>query len=296
MLHANTVEKASCIDPSLRAEIAGVDFDLIGVDRVLRSICRWRASGQQGLISLVNPHSVMECRRDREMSRAIRESTLTLPDGIGIILGAKALSYGHSGRISGPELVLHLCDEGRRYGLTHYFFGGEEGVSDKIRERLSAAFPGIEIVGTCSPPFRELTPQEDAAVVERINAARPTILWLGLGAPKQEKWMARHAGIISAAAMIGVGAAFDFHSGRKAWCPALLRAAGLEWAFRLAHEPRRLWRRNMDSLFFLGLIADQLISAPRNGKSRHQERRADRDQFQSFTKPKLHVKAESTPD
>jgi N-acetylglucosaminyldiphosphoundecaprenol N-acetyl-beta-D-mannosaminyltransferase len=275
MLHAKTVEKASCIDPSLRAEIGGIDFDLIGVDRVLRSICRWRANGQQGLISLVNPHSVMECRRDREMAHAIKDSTLTLPDGIGIILGAKALSYGHSGRVAGPELLLYICDEGRRYGLTHYFYGGGEGVADMIRERLSAAFPGIEIVGTCSPPFRELTPEEDAAVVERINAARPAILWLGLGAPKQEKWMASHAGSISAAAMIGVGAAFDFHSGKKPWCPAPLRAAGLEWAYRLAHEPRRLWRRNVDSLLFLGLIADQLISAPRGGKKWREERRVN---------------------
>jgi N-acetylglucosaminyldiphosphoundecaprenol N-acetyl-beta-D-mannosaminyltransferase len=266
MLHANTVEKASCIDRALRAEIAGVDFDLIDVDRVLRSICRWRANGQQGLISLVNPHAVMECHRDQEMARAIRSSTLTLPDGIGIILGAKALSYGHSGRIPGPQLVLYICDEGRRYGLTHYFYGGEEGVPQKICERLSFAFPGIEIAGFYSPPFRELTRDEDAAIVERINAARPTILWVGLGAPKQEKWMARHAGIISAAAMIGVGAAFDFHSGRKPWCPAPLRAAGLEWAYRLAHEPRRLWRRNIDSLLFLGLIADQLMLAPPAGK------------------------------
>jgi N-acetylglucosaminyldiphosphoundecaprenol N-acetyl-beta-D-mannosaminyltransferase len=261
MMYANTIEKATCIDSSLRAEIAGVDFDLIDVQRVLRSIRHWRGSGRQGLISLVNPHSVLECRRDSEMHNAIRHSTLVLPDGIGIILGAKILSYAHSGRVSGPELLLYICDEGRRYGLTHYFYGGEEGVAQKISENLCCLFPGIHIAGHYFPPFRELNEDEDDEIVEKINATKPTILWLGLGAPKQEKWMARHAGRISAAAMIGVGAAFDFHSGRKAWCPAPLRAAGLEWAYRLAREPRRLWRRNMDSLLFLGRVAGQVLTS-----------------------------------
>jgi N-acetylglucosaminyldiphosphoundecaprenol N-acetyl-beta-D-mannosaminyltransferase len=261
MFYANTIEKAACIDSSLRAEIAGVDFDLIDPQRVLRSIRHWRAIGQQGMISLVNPHTVLECRRDSELNSAIRQSTLVLPDGIGIILGAKILSYAHCGRVPGPSLLLHICDEGRRYGLSHYFYGGDEGVAQKVSEKLCRQFPGIHIAGHHFPPFRELSPEEDADIVEKINATKPTILWVGLGAPKQEKWIARHAGRISAPAMIGVGAAFDFHSGSKAWCPAPLRSLGLEWAYRLAHEPKRLWRRNVDSLRFLGLVASQVLTS-----------------------------------
>jgi len=240
--------------------IAGVDFDAIDAESVLESICSWRDAGQRGYISLVNPHSVMLCERDQEMQAAVQGSTLILPDGIGISLGAALLSCDQCGRLSGPELMLHICDQGRHYGLTHYFYGGEEGVAEKLAENLSRRYFGLKVVGCYSPPFRAMSDEEDAAEVARINAKRPAILWVGLGAPKQEKWMASHAGRIAATTMIGVGAAFDFHSGNRPWCPAPLRSAGLEWAYRLACEPRRLWRRNIDSFLFLGLVASQFLA------------------------------------
>jgi N-acetylglucosaminyldiphosphoundecaprenol N-acetyl-beta-D-mannosaminyltransferase len=209
---------------------------------------------------LVNPHSVMLSHRDQEMWSALSRSALTLPDGIGIILGAALLSQGRWGRLSGPELMLYLSDQGRRHGLTHYFYGGGDGVAEQLAENLSRRYPGLRVTGCYSPPFRALTDAEDAEAVTKINEARPTILWVGLGAPKQEKWMASHAGRILATATIGVGAAFDFHSGNRPWCPAPLRNAGLEWAYRLACEPRRLWRRNIDSFLFLSLVASQLLT------------------------------------
>jgi N-acetylglucosaminyldiphosphoundecaprenol N-acetyl-beta-D-mannosaminyltransferase len=257
------VTRAASEAKTLRAtkcEIAGVDFDLIDAQYVLRAIRNWQVYGKRGLITLVNPHSVMECRRDLEMRQAIARSTLTLPDGIGIILGARMLSYPHFGRLAGPELMLYVCDHGRRHGLTHYFYGGEAGVAARVAQNLRRQFPGVEIAGSYSPPFRDLTPEEDAAVVADINARNPDVLWLGLGAPKQEKWMMAHASRLTAAATIGVGAAFDFHSGNKAWCPPVLRKAGLEWAYRLACEPRRLWRRNIDSLSFLSAVASQSLT------------------------------------
>ena len=243
-----------------RATIAGVGFNLIDAAGVLQSVCRWRDYGHQGTVSLVNPHSVLLCRRDKEMERAIQQSAITLPDGIGIIIGAKALSYTHRGRVSGPELLLYICDKGRQHGLSHYFYGGESGVADRIAVNLQRMFPGLDVAGAYSPPFREFSDAEVRTDIERINASRPSVLWIGLGAPKQEKWMARYREEVSAPAMIGVGAAFDFHSGNKAWCPAALRAAGLEWAYRLATEPRRLWLRNLDSLLFLALVARQCLS------------------------------------
>jgi N-acetylglucosaminyldiphosphoundecaprenol N-acetyl-beta-D-mannosaminyltransferase len=130
-------------------------------------------------------------------------------------------------------------------------------VADRLAGQLTQRFPGLQVAGMLSPPFRPLTEQEDRDIVERINASAPTIVWVALGAPSQEIWMADHVGRINATAMMGVGAAFDFHSGNIRWAPAWMRRCGLEWAHRLAHEPRRLWRRNMDNLLFLAAILRQ---------------------------------------
>jgi len=176
-----------------------------------------------------------------------------------LILAARLLGLKSRGRVTGPTLMLKLCDWGRERGYRHYFYGGKEGVAETLARRLSERFPGLEVAGTFSPPFRTLTEEEGAAVVEKINATRPDVVWVGLGAPKQEKWMAAHVGRIAAAALIGVGAAFDFHSGNVKWAPGWIRKIGMEWAWRLAHEPRRLWRRNLDSPLFLLAVMKQRI-------------------------------------
>jgi len=234
-------------------------FDLIDAPSVLRIVSAWKNGGRREYISLVNPHSLMMCRRDEQMKRAVRRAAVNLPDGVGVILAAKLLAYEHSGRLSGPELMLHLCDHGRRYGLTHYFYGGDQGISKRLADELCRRYPGLKAVGYSTPPFGDVTDEEDWEQVQEINSKQPDIVWVGLGAPKQEKWMARHLRKVDAPAMIGVGAAFDFHSGNRPWCPAALRNAGLEWAYRLATEPKRLWRRNLDSPLFLATVAGPVI-------------------------------------
>lgn len=240
--------------------ILGVRFDLIDYRRVFEAIAQWRARGERHYVTITNPHSVMLCRRDGEMGRATRDASLTLPDGVGIVLAARVLGYEHGGRVAGPELVLRCCDWGREAGLRHYFYGGAPGVAETMIERLSAAYPGMTVAGHYSPPYRKLSCEEDAAMVEQINATQPDVVWIGLGAPKQEKWMAEHAGRVAAAAMVGVGAAFDFHSGRVKWAPAWMRRSGLEWLFRLASEPGRMWRRNLDSPAFLAGVVWQRVA------------------------------------
>jgi N-acetylglucosaminyldiphosphoundecaprenol N-acetyl-beta-D-mannosaminyltransferase len=234
-----------------RRDILGVKFDLIDYDTVLAAIQQWRQAGERRYATLTNPHSVMLCQRDPAMRRATEGAGLTLPDGVGIVLAAKLLRYPQCGRVAGPTLLLRLCDWGRQHGYRHYFYGGGQGVAESLASRLRDEFPGLQVAGTHSPPFRTVTEEADAALVERINSARPDIVWIGLGAPKQEKWMAAHVGRIEAAAMIGVGAAFDFHSGNVNWAPAWARKSGMEWAYRLVHEPGRMWRRNLDSPRFL---------------------------------------------
>jgi N-acetylglucosaminyldiphosphoundecaprenol N-acetyl-beta-D-mannosaminyltransferase len=146
-------------------------------------------------------------------------------------------------RVYGPDLLLACCDHSRVIGYRHFFYGGGPGVPELLSERLRARFPGLSVAGGFSPPFRELTPDEDAECVHRINAAHPDIVWVGLGTPKQERWMAEHRATLDAAVLIGVGAAFDFHAGLKRQAPRWMQRSGLEWLFRLLAEPRRLWRR-----------------------------------------------------
>jgi len=155
--------------------------------------------------------------------------------------------------------MLRLCDWGREMGLRHFFYGGRPGIAERLADRLEARFPGLQVVGVHCPPFRALTPAEDKEVIQRINNSNPDIVWVGLGSPKQEKWMAQHRRNIRATAMIGVGAAFDFHSGRVKWAPVWMRKMGIEWAYRLAQEPKRMWRRNVNSFVFLARVLHQRV-------------------------------------
>lgn len=254
------------------ADILNVPFDLLSYDQAIEAIFTCWQSGHRGYVVLANPHSVLTCRRDPRMARAARSALLVLPDGAGIILASRILGYTHHGRVAGPTLILRLCDSGRQYGWRHYFYGGSEGVAEQLAATLCERYPGLAVAGTCCPPFRPLSPCEDQQIVDEINASRPDIVWVGLGAPKQEKWMLDHADRIQAPVMIGVGAAFDFHSGRMPWAPSWVRRLGLEWAYRLALEPKRMWRRNLDSpLFVLHVLRQKAASLVRRGPSRPQE-------------------------
>ena len=235
-------------------DLLGVPIDVIDARQALAEIVSWRDTGHHGYVTLLNPHSILECARDRGMRSAVLNSDLALPDGVGITMGARLLGYGHTQRLAGPSFMLNICDWGRMFGLRHFFYGGRENVADTLAHRLGERYPGIRICGTFCPPFREVSPEEDTEFVNRINDASPDLVWVGLGTSKQERWMAAHVGRVRACALLGVGAAFDFHAGTVRWAPAWVRQAGLEWAYRLFQEPRRLWRRNLDSPIFLARI------------------------------------------
>lgn len=247
-----------------RYGILKVRFDLISYNLVMEVIERWRQNGERRYVTLTPPHSVLMCHRDSKLRQAIEGASLTLPDGVGIILAAQLLGYLHNGRVTGPILMLKLCDQGRQKGYRHFFYGGAQGVAKRLAERFSRIYPGLQVAGTYCPPFRPVSDKEDKQIVERTNETKPDIVWVGLGAPKQEKWMADHLGRINATAMIGVGAAFDFHSGNAKWAPLWFRKLGLEWAYRLSKEPKRMWRRNLDSPIFLLKVMWQRLATVMN--------------------------------
>ena len=211
--------------------------------QAVETIEHWIENRQRHYVCVTGVHGVMESQRDRKLLQTHAGAGLVTPDGMPLLWIGRLRGFKHMERVYGPDLMLRLCERSVPSGHRHYLYGGGEGVADRLSEKLRERFPGIHIVGTASPPFRTLTAEEDHEVVRRINAARPDIVWVGLSTPKQERWMEAHRDRLEAAVLIGVGAAFDFHSGSKRQAPRWIQRSGLEWLFRLAHEPRRLWRR-----------------------------------------------------
>jgi N-acetylglucosaminyldiphosphoundecaprenol N-acetyl-beta-D-mannosaminyltransferase len=236
--------------------------------RVLESVgVRIRARVRGGHIAITNTESMYHALRQPLLLKYIQGAQHSLCDGVGVKVagwfwGARIKRY------TGPVFLLDCVEHGVAEGWRHFFYGGKPGVAEEMRRRLSARFPGMQCAGTYTPPFRPLTPEEDRDVVEIINQSKPDFVWVGLGLPKQEQWIAEHLDSIDASWMVGVGAAFDFHSGAVPWAPPLMRAVGLEWVFRLMLEPRLRARRYWWSfLYVLEAAAKGLLRGLINRKA-----------------------------
>ncbi|CAN5778183.1 WecB/TagA/CpsF family glycosyltransferase [soil metagenome] len=226
-----------------RVDVLGVRVSAIDMESGIAEIGRWIATGEQHYVCVTGVHGVMESQRDEELRRIHNQSGLTTPDGMPMVWAGRWAGARWMRRVYGPDLMLALCERAAREGWSSYFYGGKDGVPERLAEQLTARFPGLRVVGTYSPPFRALSEAEDEELIERINGAAPDLLWVGLSTPKQERWMAAHVGRIQAPVMLGVGAAFDIHAGTLAQAPHWMQRSGLEWLYRLLREPRRLWRR-----------------------------------------------------
>jgi N-acetylglucosaminyldiphosphoundecaprenol N-acetyl-beta-D-mannosaminyltransferase len=226
-----------------RVDILGVGVSAINLDDAVATIERWICERSRNYVCITGVHGVMESRRDPRLRRIHNEAAMVTPDGMPLVWFARLFGKKHTQRVYGPDLMRKMTAISQLRGYRQFYYGGAEGVADKLKQKLIGLHPGLEIAGTFCPPFRALTAAEDAAAVDAINAARPDIVWVGLSTPKQEFWMASHLGRIEAPVMIGVGAAFDFLAGTKRQAPVWMQRNGLEWLFRLGSEPRRLWRR-----------------------------------------------------
>lgn len=228
---------------AVRFDVLGVQVDAIDLRTAADRLEEWIASGRRSYVCHANVHGVMEARSDPEVRAAYNRAGLTVADGMPLVWLGRRAGHAGTGRVYGPDLMLELCARAARSGASCFYFGGAPGVAESLASAMEARFPGLRTAGTCSPPFGLDARQVDAKAVTRINAARPDIIWVGLGCPRQELWMATHRGSLEARALIGVGAAFDFHTGRVKQAPAWMQARGLEWFYRLTQEPRRLWKR-----------------------------------------------------
>ena len=225
-------------------ELFGVRIGAVQIPDVVRRMEGWieeRAAPR--FVAVANAHMIMEAKGDVSFKQVLNSADLCVPDGMPLIWYGRFRGHRLARRVYGPELMMAFCRETVAKGFRHYFYGGAPGLPEELVTHLKESCPGIQIAGFDSPPFRTLTPEEDQEATERINAACPDVVWVGLGCPKQERWMCSHRGLLSAPALVGVGQAFDLFAGRKRPAPTWMRENGLEWLFRFLQEPRRLWRR-----------------------------------------------------
>ena len=223
--------------------ILGVRVSAISFDMAIAFVERAIARRERTYISACPVSTVLACLDSPVARRAVNRAGLVTPDGMPMVWLLEAAGFRHATRVYGPDLMAACCERGVGFGWRHYFYGGAESVPERLAENLQARFPGLQVAGAYSPPFRPLTSSEDAEIVARINAAAPDLVWVGLGSPKQDLWMAEHRALLDAPVLVGVGAAFDFFTGRVRQAPRWMMRLGLEWFFRLLQEPRRLWRR-----------------------------------------------------
>lgn len=239
-----------------RYDVLGVGVSVLTLGHARDMIVGTRGAKRLGYVCLCTVNGIGEAHRDPEFRRILNESWLTTPDGMPLVwLGPPAVE-----RVYGPDLLLAVCDAGREKGLRHYFYGGHAGVAEELGRRLSERFPGLKVAGTFSPPFRDLSEAEQLRLEADVASAEPDIVWVGLGTPKQERFMAGPGRSLAAGLLIGVGAAFDFHAGRVRQAPRWIQRCGLEWLFRLVQEPRRLGKRYLTTnpLFVARLAAQRL--------------------------------------
>jgi len=231
------------INESKRVNVLGVGLSVLNLELALQSVGAALAQKTKGYICVTGVHGVMEAQQDPRFRAILNQSFLNTPDGMPMVWVGKLNGHKEMDRVYGPDLMLLICEYTRDHGYSHFFYGGGDGVAEELKARLEAKFPGIKIAGTYTPPFRPLNPAEEAALIQTVRDAKPDIIWVGLSTPKQEKFMAQYWQKLDTTLMFGVGAAFDFHAGRVRQAPRWIQRGGLEWLFRLACEPRRLWRR-----------------------------------------------------
>ena len=240
-----------------RVNVLGVGISVLNLPSALDAIAAAVRERRKGYICVTGVHGVMEAQDDENFKVILNGAFLCTPDGMPMVWAGKLAGHREMRRVYGPDLMLDVCKWSETSGAKHFFYGGADGVAELLTQKLKAKFPKLQVVGTFTPPFRALNEIEVGDLKKRISESQPDIFWVGLSTPKQEKFMAEFLPKLDVTLMIGVGAAFDFHSGRTKQAPRWMQRSGLEWLFRLASEPRRLAKRYFrnNPLFVLKFFA-----------------------------------------
>jgi N-acetylglucosaminyldiphosphoundecaprenol N-acetyl-beta-D-mannosaminyltransferase len=244
---------------STDVDVLGIAVDPLHMASALGRVAEEVSARRSGYVCLVNVHGVMEAQRDARLAQTYALASIRVPDGAPISWVGRWQGFTRMRRVAGPDLMLEIFKGDAFRGCTHFLYGGKEGIAEELRQTLTQRFPWVNIVGTYTPPFRDLTRDEEDSLAARIRELKPNIMWVGISTPKQEAFMRRFLPLLDHTLMFGVGAAFDFHTGHVLDSPEWMKRAGLQWLHRLIQEPRRLfWRYLRTNPAFLWHIAMQL--------------------------------------
>jgi N-acetylglucosaminyldiphosphoundecaprenol N-acetyl-beta-D-mannosaminyltransferase len=243
--------------------VLGMRVDATSYEDASRRVVRWAREGRSGYVCVATVHMAMEAFDSAAFRQVVNGADLVTPDGRPLVWALRSLGVRGSSQVRGTDLTTHVVERATRENVPIGLYGGTPELLEAFVGVLRKRYPGVRVVCQIAPPFRPLTPEEDEAVTREIVASGARVLFVGIGCPKQERWMVAHKGRIPAV-MLGVGAAFDFHTGRVRQAPHWMQVTGLEWVFRLLMEPRRLWRRYAKhNPRFVGLFLMQLLGLRR---------------------------------
>jgi N-acetylglucosaminyldiphosphoundecaprenol N-acetyl-beta-D-mannosaminyltransferase len=244
--------------PRSCANVLGVPVDALDMEGAISRIVERLQFGPRGYVCAIGVHGILEGLRDRSVAQALANAAIRLPDGAPTVWVGRWQGHRTMDHVTGPAIMRQVFSRREFAGYSHFFYGGKAGVAEELASTMRRQFPRIHVSGTYTPPFRNLTPGEESALVARINDSRPDIIWVGISTPRQDLFMQRMIPRLNTRLMFGVGAAFDFLTGHIHDCPNCVKRAGLNWLPRLAQDPRRLWRRNLTNTAFLWHIGLQL--------------------------------------
>lgn len=225
------------------AHVLGVKVSAVDMQQAIEAADQWIVRGTPGYICATGVHGVMEAQSDLSLRQILNDAVLNIPDGMPMTWVGRLQGHREMDRVFGPDFMIAMCRIAAQRGYRTFLYGGQPGVAESLADALEQKCPGLQIVGTYTPPFGPLNPCQEEELVSQVHAARPHILWVGLSTPKQEQFMAQYRPRLRVPLMVGVGAAFDYHTGRIRDASPWIKRAGMQWLHRLLQDPRRLWRR-----------------------------------------------------
>jgi N-acetylglucosaminyldiphosphoundecaprenol N-acetyl-beta-D-mannosaminyltransferase len=227
--------------------------DVFDMEETVAHVSKALQTSSKGYVCVADVHGIMEAHRSPRIAEIYSASEMTIPDGMPLVWVGRAQGHSSMQRVTGPDLMLEIFRRKEFANITHFLYGGVQGVADDLRAKLTERFPWVQIVGTATPPFSDLSSAEQQELIDTVHILKPDIIWVGISCPKQEQFMSRYLPALETKLMFGVGAAFDYHTGRIRDCAEWIKRAGLQWLHRLLQDPRRLWRRYLrnNSAFLL---------------------------------------------
>lgn len=277
----NPVSKSSHHE---HADVLGVKVSAVNMHRAVELADQWIEAATPGYICVTGVHGVMEAQRNSTLLQILNHAALNTPDGMPMSWVGRLQGYSNMDRVFGPEFMYSMCQLSLGRGYRHFLYGGQPGVAEQLQATLEKQFPGLQVVGTYTPPFRSLNPEEEEALLHQVQDAKPHILWVGLSTPKQEHFMAQYVQRLRVPLLVGVGAAFDYHTGKIRDCSPWIKRAGLQWLHRLAQDPKRLWWRYLrNNPSFVWNIALQLLRLRRYPRNHTSSTLEEKNTFSSPT-------------